>query len=109
MVRIILVFVFALPLVIGCKKTSYRKTTGGMPYQVFPGKDTLKVTPGSVVKINLTQKINDSVYFTTQGKMPIYFPVLPATQTYDLSEVWLHLKKGDSVITTQMMDTFIVR
>jgi FKBP-type peptidyl-prolyl cis-trans isomerase len=31
------------------------------------------------------------------------------TQPYDLSEVWTKLKKGDSMIATQMMDTFIAR
>ena len=107
--RFIFIFVFALPLVLGCKKMSYRKTPGGMLYQVFPGKDTQMVRPGNVIKISLTQKINDSVYFTTQDKMPIYFPVMPTSQTYDLGELWLKLKKGDSVVATQMMDTFIVR
>jgi FKBP-type peptidyl-prolyl cis-trans isomerase FkpA len=87
-----------------CNKASFKKTAGGMPYQLFKGdgKDTTKLKVGTTVKVLLTQKIKDSVYFTTdKGIM--------AATPYDLSEVWSSLKIGDSIITTQMMDTFLNR
>jgi FKBP-type peptidyl-prolyl cis-trans isomerase len=108
-IRNLFLSIIIIALGAGCNKISYRKTAGGMPYKVFPGKDTTRIMPGNTIKINLTQKIKDSVYFTTEGKIPVFFPVPPTIQPYDLSEVWLQLRKGDSIITTQMMDTFIAR
>ena len=80
-----------------------------MPYKVFAGNDTQKVYAGSFIKLHLTQKIKDSVYFSSFGNLPVYIPVNANTQPYDLSEVWMNLKAGDSMEATQMMDTFIKR
>ena len=102
-------FFFAGIIMAGCNKVTYRKTAGGMPYQLYKGKDTLKIFPGNIIKMNITQKINDSVYFSTAGKIPYYQPVNENGEPYDLSELWTKLKKGDSVVATQMMDTFIKR
>jgi FKBP-type peptidyl-prolyl cis-trans isomerase len=53
--------------------------------------------------------IKYSLDYSTEGGMPAYLPVAATTSPYDLSEIWTKLKKGDSVIATQMMDTFIAR
>lgn len=107
-VQFLLSALCAIVLLASCNKASYKKTPGGMPYKIFKGKDTLSVKQGNTVKVLLTQKIKDSVYFTTDNSMPLYLPIL-SSQPYDLSEVWTSLRKGDSIITTQMMDTFIAR
>lgn len=110
--KTLVLFLMAVLVMTGCGKSSYRKSPGGMPYVVYPGKDTQTVNDGNFVKVHFTQKIKDSVYFTTEGSLPIYLPVggsgSPA-QPYDISEIWTKLKVGDSVVTTQMMDTFIKR
>jgi FKBP-type peptidyl-prolyl cis-trans isomerase len=72
-----------------CNKTSYKKTTGGMPYKIFRSKDTQVVAPGSYLKLLVTQKINDSVTMSTVEGIP------------------MHL--NDSLTMVQMMDTFIKR
>ena len=108
-IKNLLLLIFAGAILVSCGKTSYRKTPGGMAYQIFPGKDTQRVYAGNFVKLHLTQKIKDSTYFTSQGTLPIYFPINATTQPYDLSEVWTQLKVGDSMVATQMMDTFINR
>jgi FKBP-type peptidyl-prolyl cis-trans isomerase FkpA len=59
--------------------------------------------------VNLSYQVKDSVYFSSFGKVPVYMPVNPETQPYDISEIMTKLKIGDSVIATQMMDTFIKR
>jgi FKBP-type peptidyl-prolyl cis-trans isomerase FkpA len=104
-----LLIMICAALVTGCKNASYRKTAGGMPYKVYKGKDTQRIKVGDFVKVHLIQKIKDSVYYTTAGKLPIYLPVTSTPQPYDIAEVWTNLRVGDSVITTQMMDTFITR
>ncbi len=96
-------------LVASCSKATYRKTPGGMPYQLFASGDTQQVKVGNFIKVSITQKINDSVYFSTAGKLPVYMPVIAQSSPYDISEVWTKLHLGDSVVSTQMMDTFIKR
>lgn len=108
-IKNLLLLAFAGILMVGCGKTSFKKTAGGMPYKLFPGKDTQRVTAGSFMKVHLTQTIKDSVYFSSTEGMPIYIPITEATQPYDLSELWTSLKVGDSIVATQMMDTFIKR
>lgn len=97
-------------LTTGCGKTSYKKTPGGMPYKLYRGKDTQLVRNGNFIKISLTQKINDSVLFQTEKGLPVYlFVGNNQGRTYDISELWTTLHVGDSVVTTQMIDTFIAR
>lgn len=93
----------------GCTHSSYKKTPGGVAYQVIPGKGKEKVKIGDFIKVQLTQKIKDSVYFTTGGKMAIYLHVAPNPNPYDINEIWPSLNVGDSIIATQLMDTFILR
>ncbi len=104
-----LLILLASGIVASCGKTTYRKTPGGMPYKVYSTSDTQKIYQGDFLKVHFTRKIKDSVDFTTMESMPVYIPVPAETTPYDLSEIWTKLKKGDSVIATQMMDTFIKR
>lgn len=102
-------FFLAVTLLGACNKVTYRKTAGGMPYQVYKGEGTKNIVPGNIIKASIRYKIKDSVYFSNFETVPIYIPVLPSSQPYDVSELWTSLKAGDSVIATQMMDTFIKR
>ncbi len=102
-------FIAAGVLAASCNKVSHKKTPGGMPYRVYSGKGSTPIRPGYVVKLNFSQIIKDSVYYDSHDKMPIYWPVSQQTTPYDISELWTSLRKGDSVIATQMIDTFIKR
>ncbi len=99
----------AILLASSCHGPSYQKTAGGMPYQLYPGKGTQVAKTGEYLKVHLLQQINDSVYFSTGNKIPLYIPIGGQAQPYDISELWTKLHVGDSVIATQMMDTFIKR
>lgn len=101
----LLVFVIG-GMITSCGKTTYKKTPGGMPYKVISGNDTTKIHQGDIIKLHFTRTIKDSVDFTTSGGMPVYVPV-SAPNLYDISEIWTKLMKGDSIVATQMMDTFI--
>lgn len=80
-----------------------------MPFRVFPGTSDKPIKIGNFIKFNIIQKVNDSVYFNSAEKMPMYTRVSERTRPYDLSELWIKLKVGDSVVATQMLDTFINR
>lgn len=96
-------------VLISCQKAALKKTPGGMPYELFSDAKQPQVKMGGFLKLAISQSINDSVVFTNQGKIPNYIPVLNQTAPYDLSEIWSQLRLGDSVIATQMMDTFMNR
>ena len=109
-IRNLVLFLFAISLLAACGKVAYRKTAGGMPYQLYKGKDTQRIFSGNIVKVNLSYKVKDSLYFSSFGKVPVYMPVnAESQQPYDISEIMTTLGIGDSVIATQMMDTFIKR
>ena len=109
-IKTLLVFLFATLLLVSCSKAKYRKTAGGMPYQLFKGnsKDTQQIKAGDFIKVLFTRVIKDSVYFTTNGSLPVYMQVT-ASQPYDISELWPGLKRGDSLVATQLLDSFIKR
>ena len=96
-------------LVSSCNSVDFKKTKGGMPYKLFPGKGTKKVEPGNIIKLNYSQKLNDSLLFATYDKGPVYIPVSSESQPYDISEIIPTLKEGDSVYAVQMVDTFMTR
>lgn len=105
----LVILLASVSLLVACSGPSYQKTAGGMPYQLFPGKDTQVAKTGEYLKIHLLQQINDSVYFSTGNKIPLYVPIGGQSQPYDISELWTKLHVGDSIVATQMMDTFIKR
>ncbi|MFM7646028.1 MAG: FKBP-type peptidyl-prolyl cis-trans isomerase [Sphingomonadales bacterium] len=105
----LVILLAVVSILVSCSGPSYQKTAGGMPYQLFSGKDTQVAKSGEFLKIHLLQQINDSVYFSTGNKIPLYIPIGGQSQPYDISELWTKLHVGDSIVATQMMDTFIKR
>ena len=98
-------------LVLGaCSNVDFKKTKGGMPYKVVSGKGGKDVDTGNIVKVNIVQKIKDSVtYNSYKNGMPLYIPVSAVGNPYDFTEVLPSLKQGDSLYAVQLMDTFIAR
>jgi FKBP-type peptidyl-prolyl cis-trans isomerase len=97
----------------GCGKISYKKSKSGLVYKIFPGKgsDSL-IRTGDVVKFNFTLKFNDSAMesFNSYDKMPGFVKVretIPGKFSYDFQEVLTFLRKGDSLITIQIVDTLL--
>ncbi len=102
-------FILSILFLASCQKVTYRKTAGGMPYKLYKGNNGKKIYAGNIVKYHVTYTVKDSVYFSSFGKLPVYAPVNQEANPYDVSEVWLKLRAGDSIVATQMMDTFIAR
>jgi FKBP-type peptidyl-prolyl cis-trans isomerase len=108
-IKTVFIFLVAAVLVTACNKVTYKKTAGGMPYKLFRGNGSVPVRAGYFLKINFTRKIKDSIWFSTEGGLPIYVRVTEKPLPYDLSEIWTSLRKGDSLVATQMIDTFLAR
>lgn len=96
-------------LMASCNKAQYKKTPGGMPYQLYAGKGKEIAKEGGFLKVSYTYKVKDSIFFTTEKGLPIYIPVSGQSQPYDVSELFSKLKVGDSVVATQLIDTFMKR
>jgi FKBP-type peptidyl-prolyl cis-trans isomerase FkpA len=98
-----------LAILASCNQTSYHKTKSGMLYKIIhaDNKDSV-VKAGNWMKIHFMQLRNDSVLQTSYDKMPIYQQmIIDPTAIYNPVEVFPLLKKGDSVITIQLIDSLI--
>ena len=106
--KITLVLVAAMTLVFtGCN--SYKKTKSGLVYKLISGgsKDSL-IKAGNTVKFNYVRKLNDSVLFSSYGKMPSYIPLQSDPGSiYSPIEVLFFARKGDSIITVELVDTLL--
>lgn len=94
-----------------CDSVSYKKTKSGLLYKIYPGngKDSL-ISEGKIVKFNFTAKVNDSVFLTSYGKMPGFTRVQKMDPPpYNLLEILMDMRKGDSAVSVQIVDTMIKR
>jgi len=105
------VVVLSVMLIAGCQNTSFQRTKSNLVYKIYRSKDTAAVHEGDVMKVQVIQKINDSSLIDSHETIPGYLPVPMNTggmsRPYDPSEVFTKLKLNDSLVTVQMMDTFI--
>jgi FKBP-type peptidyl-prolyl cis-trans isomerase FkpA len=86
----------------------YKKTKSGILYKmVITGKDSV-AKEGNVLKIQYTQKINDSLLGSSYGRMPAYAKIKQvADDAYSPEEIFKFLRKGDSVLIVQMVDSLM--
>jgi len=94
-----------------CNSISYKKTKSGLLYKIISsGSNDSLVKNGQWLKLHYTYKVNDSVLQTTYGKMPIYIQLQENPNlTYDPAEVFPLVKKGDSVVVVQFVDSLIAK
>ena len=99
-------------IVAGCGNLDYKKTKSGLLYKIISsGNSTGPVAKeNNYLKFNVVTKINDSVIYSSYGKMPGYSKVVSSKEAdYSPLEIFGMLKKGDSAITVSSIDTFIKR
>src|SRR5215831_16582409 len=95
----------------GCGNMDYKKTKSGLMYKIISsGNSSSPVAKvNSYLKFNVVSKLNDSVLYSSYGKLPGYAKVQPDAADYSPNEVFGMLRKGDSAITVSLIDTFIKR
>lgn len=105
-----LVWLTAIMVVaVSCNKVSYKKTKSGLMYKMYPSgsKDSV-LKAGNVVKFQVKATLNDSVLYTSYGKMPAYWPVNPTpVADYSIIELLPLMKTGDSAVAIQLVDTLL--
>jgi len=105
-----LLAVAGVVLTTGCQSVDFKRTKTGLLYKIAKtgnSKDPI-AKPGNVIKLNFAEKLNDSVVQSTFGKLPFYTRVdTSAAVAYSPSEVLSLLRKGDSIVIVQMIDSLI--
>ena len=105
--KITMVVSAVLAIVMLSCSADYKKTKRGLVSKIFSGgsKDSAAGF-NNIVKYNVVYKINDSLLYDSHGKMPEFFVVSPQiVGSYSPFEIFTQVKKGDSVVTTQLVDT----
>ena len=96
----------------GCGSLDYKKTKSGLLYKIISSGNSKNAVAkeNSYLKFNVVTKLNDSVIYSSYGKLPGYSKVVAAKEAdYSPVEIFGMLKKGDSAITVSMIDTFLKR
>jgi FKBP-type peptidyl-prolyl cis-trans isomerase FkpA len=96
-----------LVLAVACNSVSYKKAKSGLLYKIYPGggKDSL-LKEGNIVKFQVVAKLNDSVLYSSYGKLPAYAQLNTSPNSaYSILEILPLMRKGDSAVTVQLFDT----
>jgi FKBP-type peptidyl-prolyl cis-trans isomerase FkpA len=101
--------VAVLALTVACNSVSYKKAKSGLLYKIYPGggKDSL-MKEGNIVKFQVVAKLNDSVLYSSYGKLPAYAQLNSSPNSaYSILEILPLMRKGDSAVTVQLVDTLL--
>jgi FKBP-type peptidyl-prolyl cis-trans isomerase len=101
-------------LISSCTSEIWYRTPSGLQYHVFPSSSNSKnilSSTGCTVKVDMTEKIKDSVTGSTEGFMPVYRAIIPVpggVSGYDAMETFFYgMKEGDSIVVVQRMDSLV--
>jgi FKBP-type peptidyl-prolyl cis-trans isomerase len=90
-----------------CTNTEFKRTKAGLQYKIYSdGKGEL-AKKGQFLKLQVLQKLRDSVLYTSYGTMPVYLPVDTPHNTYNPWEIFTQLRKGDSAVAVISIDTLM--
>ncbi len=96
-----------MALVLASCDAQYRKTKSGFAYKIIKGSSRdSSIKTNNVVKFDVLWKFKDSVLFDSHGKMPQYAVASDRLKdSYSYLEVLPEMKKGDSAVIIQIVDT----
>src|SRR3954463_10883872 len=100
----------AVIVIAGCGSLDYKKTKSGLLYKIISSGNSNNpvAKENNYLKFNVVTKLNDSVIYSSYGKMPGYSKVIAAKEAdYSPVKIFGMLKKGDSAITVSMIDIFL--
>ncbi|HOA39544.1 MAG TPA: FKBP-type peptidyl-prolyl cis-trans isomerase [Flavihumibacter sp.] len=107
MTKISLLTIAAASLLAACGNGDYSKTKSGITYKIVEKGSGPQVKRGQFLKVQFTQRINDSILQTSVGGVPAYARVDSVGPIYNPAEVFDQLHKGGSVVIIQEVDTLM--
>jgi len=90
---------------VSCSNSEFKKTKSGLMYKIFSDGKGPTVKKGEILKMQLVQKMRDSVFYSTYGAFPFYIPVDSPKPIYSPTEIFIMLRKGDSAVTVLSADS----
>jgi FKBP-type peptidyl-prolyl cis-trans isomerase FkpA len=102
-------FLFALVgilFLVSCDNHGLRKTKSGLLYKIISDGKNPVVKRGQFIKLSFTQKVRDSILFSSDSGMPAYVRIdsIPPN-SYSPVEIFSLLRKGDSAVVIQLADS----
>lgn len=101
-------YLFIIPLLfamVACNNQGLKKTKSGLLYKIISDNKGPLAKRGDFLKINYTQKIRDSILFSTANAVPLYVRVDSVGPIYSAAEIFSMLRKGDSAVVIQLGDS----
>lgn len=100
-------FIVSLVLLgaVSCTNSEFKKTKSGLLYKIYSDGKGEIAKPKQFLKANVVEKLRDSILYNSEGNMPVYLPVDSARPVYSPVEIFSLLRKGDSAIVVQLVDT----
>lgn len=90
---------------VSCTNQEYKKTKSGLLYKIISDKKGEVAKKGQFLKVNVVQKLRDSVLYSSYASMPVYLPVDSPRPVYSPIEIFSMLRKGDSAVVVELADT----
>lgn len=100
-----LIACMVLVAAVSCTSQEYKRTKSGLMYKIISDGKGEPAKKGQFLKVNVIEKVRDSLLYSSEGSMPIYIPVDSARPTYSPTEIFSLLRKGDSAIVVELADT----
>jgi len=100
-------YLFAVIALFGasCTNQGFKKTKSGLMYKITSDGKGQPAKKGEFLKLNVIEKIRDSVILDTKTSMPAYIRVDSSRGDYSPGEIFGLLRKGDSAVVVQLADT----
>jgi FKBP-type peptidyl-prolyl cis-trans isomerase FkpA len=100
-----LIAILTMLFAVSCKNQDFKKTKSGLLYKITSDGKGEPVKKGQFLKLNVVQKLHDSLLYSSENSMPAYTRVDSARPDYTPAEVFPLLRKGDSVVIVELADT----
>jgi FKBP-type peptidyl-prolyl cis-trans isomerase FkpA len=98
--------VLGILLLASCDNHGLKKTKSGLLYKIISDGKNPVVKKGQYMKISFSQKVRDSVLYSSDSSLPAYVRVdSVGANAYSPVEIFPMLRKGDSAVVIQLGDS----
>lgn len=104
-VSLYLLAVLSLFVTASCKQQGFKRTKSGLLYKLYSDKKGDPVKKGQFMKMEVVEKVHDSLLFSSAGSLPAYVKVDSSRNDYSPMEIFPLLRNGDSVFIVEMGDS----
>ncbi|HET6256085.1 MAG TPA: FKBP-type peptidyl-prolyl cis-trans isomerase [Puia sp.] len=90
---------------VGCSNSEFKRTKSGLQYKIFSDGKGSPAKKGQFIKMQVVQKLRDSIQYSSYGGVPYYTRVDSTGPIYNPIEIFTMLRKGDSAVAVISVDS----